>query len=1273
MRNATLLIFVLYFLIVLPSHLSAQELDRTAAIELVSKNRLQASLSEEDIQNSKITNAYKDRISGLTLIYLQQTYEDIPVYNVLQVLALRDDAVVSNTGERIYNIAENIVIKRTTAPLSPSDALSIAVADVMPEETTRRQPSELMGKSTDELVYDFTPAGKSKEPITVEKLWVPLENGSVRLAWQVKLLPPASADYWLIRIDANDGSILGRDNLTVYCSFDGPDMEEHLSLSEKVGLTSAASAAVSESLTAAQPLAPFAVNSGTYRVVPFPAESPAHVGGTPSVVTNPWLLSGAGNAATTLGWHNDGLTEYFTTRGNNVLAYEDAAANNAVGRMPISTSPLPNLQFDFPFNPSDDPASTNNQNVGIVNLFYWNNLVHDLSYQYGFDEVSGNFQNSNLGRGGLGNDYVLAEAQDGAGINNANFSVGPDGNRPRMQMYLWEKDAHKKVTFNLPLVYQGINISSVESNMSPNNKLRNVGPVTADLISYDEGGATPDLACNPAINATQLNGKIALIQRGGCDFTTKVKNAQNAGAVGVLVYNSEAGLSTMSGEDHSIIIPALMILQADGPTLKSIMQHSTINLTLSGSMLLDGDLDNGIIVHEYAHGISNRLTGGAATVSCLQNQEQMGEGWSDYYGLMMTTDWATATPLDGAKKRGFATYASGGNPELGDSRRSRPYSTDMAVNSLTYNHLLTLPENSPHALGELWAAVLWDMTWNMIQVGGINENLFNANGAGGNSDALKLVTLGMKLQPCSPGFLDGRDALLKADELLFNGKYQCAIWSAFARRGMGTNARQGSSARTNDQTEGFDRPGPGITVKASVAETPQNAELVYTLEVKALCDPLVNYKIVDTLPSNVTYLSGGDYDAANRTVTFNIASLAAQQSATFTLRVKVKAGTYFAPSVVFSETLSSGTMPSTLVASTTLPGATWAITTQAKSTPYALKSGATASSSDQILRSASSFAVTAHTQLSFWHQFITQESRDGGVVELSTDGINWFDARPYFAVNPYNTTIHATSPIEGRRAFSGNGTNFTESVINLSAFEGEQVYFRFRFVTDDATSSLGWYIDDIQINTYPAVYNLAGLYNASNGLVALSDTITKITSELLPVVWGSFSAQNQGGTAVLRWTTLQELNTRSFVVEHSTDGVRFTPLHTMEARGSSAMNTDYTYVHQQPEAGTNYYRIKLIDIDGAVSFSEARSLHFDQMLPRLTLSPNPVRQQLHIYVAGNKENLQVKILDVSGRVVDRFRMNGEKHSLSVGKYAEGTYFMHITGTHIKAVSPFVKE
>ncbi len=73
----------------------------------------------------------------------------------------------------------------------------------------------------------------------------------------------------------------------------------------------------------------------------------------------------------------------------------------------------------------------------MTNLFYWNNVVHDVIHGYGFDEAAGNFQVNNYGNGGVGGDDVRAEAQDGSGTNNANFGTGVDGVRPRMQMFVW--------------------------------------------------------------------------------------------------------------------------------------------------------------------------------------------------------------------------------------------------------------------------------------------------------------------------------------------------------------------------------------------------------------------------------------------------------------------------------------------------------------------------------------------------------------------------------------------------------------------------------------------------------------------------------------------------------------------------------------------------------------------------------------------------------------------------------------------------------------------
>ena len=126
--------------------------------------------------------------------------------------------------------------------------------------------------------------------------------------------------------------------------------------------------------------------------------------------------------------------------GNNVEAYLDTDANNAPDNnngSGLSTGHAfaANQNFTFPFSTAVDPRTQ--QAAVVTNLFYYNNIMHDFSYGLGFTETSRNFQTNNYGRGGTGNDSVRAEAQDGSGTNNANFATPPDGQRPRMQQYLF--------------------------------------------------------------------------------------------------------------------------------------------------------------------------------------------------------------------------------------------------------------------------------------------------------------------------------------------------------------------------------------------------------------------------------------------------------------------------------------------------------------------------------------------------------------------------------------------------------------------------------------------------------------------------------------------------------------------------------------------------------------------------------------------------------------------------------------------------------------------
>ncbi|MEO6814850.1 MAG: M36 family metallopeptidase [Ginsengibacter sp.] len=734
-------------------------------------------------------------------------------------------------------------------------------------------------------------------------------------------------------------------------------------------------------------------------------------------------------------------------------------------------------------------------------------------------------------------------------------------------------------------------------------------------------------------------------------------------------------LIIMSGADNTITIPAVAVSKTNGGKIKAaIAANNIVNVTLkSAGNDLDGDLDNSIIAHEYTHGISNRLTGGPAASTCLMNKEQMGEGWSDYYALMMTTNWATSSVNDGSKPRPIGTYVTGEDPVTGGGIRTYPYTTNMSVNKWTYSMLAGIANSETHDVGEIWTATLWDMTWNIIQTDGINANLYNANAAGGNSIALKLVTFAMKIQPCSPGFLDGRDAILKADDILYNGKYHCAIWSAFARRGMGVKAKQGSSDNTTDQTADFSTPSAAI-VKLHVDKSmaAQNDNLTYTYNVQAQCASIGNYKIVDTLPSNVTYVSGGTYNASDRTVTFQIANVNASESQDFTMKVRINSGTYFPSTTFFSETIPNNFIPFTLVVGM---GSTWATSTINHSAPYSVfANNNTGAASEQILSSLISYGIAGHTQLSFWHNYNTEASHDGAVVELSVDnGTTWIDAGPYMSQNGYNSIINTNSNLTNKSAFSGSSSGFIQTIVNLSAFEGKSLKFRFRFVTDNSVASVGWYIDDITLTKEAAVYNLAGLYDNSGLLQNISDTVTIITSSALPIVWGDFTAEKIGKTALLKWNTLLEINTAKFSIERSGDGVHFTEIGSVNASGNSNVNMNYTITDGTPLSGSNFYRIRQTDRDGKYLYSEIRSLTFDQVKGMITISPNPAKDHITISISGNKESRQVVLLNTAGQALATFTVKEESNYLKIPSLAAGVYYIKISGSNASSIQKLVIE
>jgi len=580
-------------------------------------------LSESDLQEAIVKDEFTSR--GMTHVHLGQMVNGTEVWNSDMNFAIMNGQVVSMTGSFISGIQEKVTTRSRS--ISAEQAISAAALHVSLDLTEVLLYREENSKG--EFVYNE--AGISYSPITVKSYYLRTSKEELKLVWNVNIQELSGFHWWNIRVDAENGKVLEKSDWVVNCQFEAPSDE-----------------CLVHSHAPEPNVAPTPANPNDYNIYPVPVESPSH--GGRSVVNAPW---NAALNASPYGWHDtNGASgaEYTITRGNNVRAQEDRNNNNGTGYSPDGGA---DLDFDFSLNLSLDPIDY--EDAAITNLFYWNNIIHDVLYQYGFDEPSGNFQENNYGNGGAGSDNVNADAQDGGGTNNANFGTPSDGGNPRMQMYLWT-------------------------------------------------GANPDR---------------------------------------------------------------------------------------------DGDLDNGIVVHEYGHGVSNRLVGGPSNVNCLNNSEQMGEGWSDIWSLLFTQEVGDL----GSDARGIGTYALNQSVNGGGIRPS-PYSTNMGVNAYTYGDIGSLAV--PHGVGFLWCTMLWEMNWELIAQYGFDPDLYN--GTGGNNLCMQLIIDGMKLSPCSPGFVDGRDAILLADQNTNGGANNAFIWAAFAKRGLGFSAVQGSSNSNSDGQEAFDLP-----------------------------------------------------------------------------------------------------------------------------------------------------------------------------------------------------------------------------------------------------------------------------------------------------------------------------------------------------------------------------------------------------------------------------------------------------------------------------------
>jgi extracellular elastinolytic metalloproteinase len=208
--------------------------------------------------------------------------------------------------------------------------------------------------------------------------------------------------------------------------------------------------------------------------------------------------------------------------------------------------------------------------------------------------------------------------------------------------------------------------------------------------------------------------------------------------------------------------------------------------------------DSSVVFHEYTHGVTNRLVGGAMNVRALDQPQSggMGEGWGDYIACSVNDSqtvgsWVKNRPT-GIRKFIYDSNFPDNFGNLGQGRYT-----------------------GVHNIGEVWAATLLEM-----------------NRKVGKELGLQLVVDALKLSPANPGFLDMRDAILQAlENMRIAGKMSSVehqsklrgVWEAFAKFGMGPNA-QSNGASLSGVIADFNMPAipPVVEEEDQEEQIPEN-------------------------------------------------------------------------------------------------------------------------------------------------------------------------------------------------------------------------------------------------------------------------------------------------------------------------------------------------------------------------------------------------------------------------------------------------------------------
>jgi hypothetical protein len=191
-------------------------------------------------------------------------------------------------------------------------------------------------------------------------------------------------------------------------------------------------------------------------------------------------------------------------------------------------------------------------------------------------------------------------------------------------------------------------------------------------------------------------------------------------------------------------------------------------------------------------------------------------------------------------------------------------------------------------------------------------------------------------------------------------------------------------------------------------------------------------------------------------------------------------------------------------------------------------------------------------------------------------------------------------------------------------------------------------------------------YNAEgSGGTWRFDNLVMASTAALPVELTGFKAVTKAATVDLYWQTAQEHNSRSFEVERSSDGQQFESIASVTAAGTSLVPQQYHYTDRNPLSGINYYRLKLMDLDGQFTYSPVVSANVSRT--DIKVFPTQANDVLTVALTGESNGpLNWVVTDVNGRIIANGYSAQQQFDIPVANFATGLHWLSVRdGNHLQ--------